>query len=314
MAFLARLTASVYGKLTEPLCPMPLLRGDLCASLVDTTGEAHGNATPTPTFARRPEYAVMTTLLTEHGGSIHRYLSFRNGSAYSLQADGTLLVKRYFASKWMIWGKKKADVSNADFIARHFAPLAGMKPETRPCPFNTVKRPPTMGQFEAWENDGIAMAPSPNVVVNPGRPAAERVREDAVENILGNMRYHQDRTLPEGPAVWVFGSNLFGAHHGGAAKVALEKFGAKEGVCRGVTGKAYAIPTADRSGNPISLKLIDQSVVKFIEYANATPNVEFFVTRVGCGIVGYKDKDIGPMFQAAPANRNLPEEWGGLLR
>jgi hypothetical protein len=128
------------------------------------------------------------------------------------------------------------------------------------------------------------------------------------------MKYHQDRTLPDGPAVWVFGSNLFGAHYGGAAKVAAEKFGAQQGVSRGATGRSYAIATADKSGNPIALNLIAQLVTKFIEYANANAGVQFFITRVGCGIVGYADKDIAPMFAAAPANCNLPEEWRFVIR
>jgi hypothetical protein len=76
-------------------------------------------------------------------------------------------------------------------------------------------------------------------------------------------------------------------------------FGAQQGVSRGATGSAYAIPTADKSGNPIALSLIAQLVAKFIDYANANPAVQFFVTR-GCGIVGYADKDIAPMFAAAP--------------
>jgi hypothetical protein len=120
-------------------------------------------------------------------------------------------------------------------------------------------------------------------------------------------KYHPDGTLPDGPAIWVFGSNLFGTHHGGAAKVAVQQFGAVEGISRGLTGRAYAIPTADRSGNPISLPLIAHTVAKFIEHASMNPAVQFFVTRIGCGIVGYKDKDIAPMFKTAPANCSLPE-------
>jgi hypothetical protein len=128
------------------------------------------------------------------------------------------------------------------------------------------------------------------------------------------VKYHQDGTLPDGPAVWVFGSNLFGAHHGEAAKVAVEKFGAQEGISRGLTGRAYAIPTADRNGDPISLELIAQLVAKFIEHAHLNYAVQFFVTRIGCGIVGYKDKDIAPMFKAAPPNCNLPEQWRFVIR
>ena len=43
--------------------------------------------------------------------------------------------------------------------------------------------------------------------------------------------------------VFVFGSNLAGHHHGGAARMAHEQFGAEWGVGVGPTGQCYAIPT-----------------------------------------------------------------------
>ena len=43
--------------------------------------------------------------------------------------------------------------------------------------------------------------------------------------------------------VFVFGSNLAGHHHGGAARMAHECFGAEWGVGVGPTGQCYAIPT-----------------------------------------------------------------------
>lgn len=51
-----------------------------------------------------------------------------------------------------------------------------------------------------------------------------------------------------------------------------------------------------------------------VDYANANPSLQFFVTRIGCGIVRYRDKDIAPLFAAAPANCDLPEEWGIVIR
>lgn len=38
--------------------------------------------------------------------------------------------------------------------------------------------------------------------------------------------FHRDGTLPQNGEVFVFGSNLAGIHGAGAAKVALQKFGA----------------------------------------------------------------------------------------
>ena len=43
--------------------------------------------------------------------------------------------------------------------------------------------------------------------------------------------------------VFVFGSNLAGAHGGGAARAAYNKFGAVWGEGVGLFGRSYAIPT-----------------------------------------------------------------------
>lgn len=47
----------------------------------------------------------------------------------------------------------------------------------------------------------------------------------------------------------------------------------------------------------------------FIAYASVHPELKFFVTRVGCGLAGYRDVDIAPMFKNAPANCSLPDTW-----
>lgn len=43
--------------------------------------------------------------------------------------------------------------------------------------------------------------------------------------------------------IFVFGSNAWGNHAGGAARHAVEKHGAIEGVPRGLQGDSYAIDT-----------------------------------------------------------------------
>ena len=43
--------------------------------------------------------------------------------------------------------------------------------------------------------------------------------------------------------IFVFGSNLAGMHGGGAARVAMERFGAIWGQGVGLQGQSYAIPT-----------------------------------------------------------------------
>ena len=37
--------------------------------------------------------------------------------------------------------------------------------------------------------------------------------------------------------------------------------------------------------------------------------MRFRVTRVGCGLAGYRDEEIAPMFRDATENCVLPEGW-----
>lgn len=106
--------------------------------------------------------------------------------------------------------------------------------------------------------------------------------------------------------VFVFGSNLQGHHGGGAAAFAMKHFGAKWGVGVGMQGQAYAIPTMH--GGPGAIKpYVDQ----FIEYAKENQNRHFFVTKIGCGIAGFKTKQIAPLFVDAleMVNVSLPKEF-----
>ncbi len=106
--------------------------------------------------------------------------------------------------------------------------------------------------------------------------------------------------------VFVFGSNLAGQHNGGAARTAYQKFGAKWGVGVGPTGQCYAIPTMQGG-----VETIKPYVDEFTKYAKEHPNNRFLVTRIGCGIAGFKDEDIAPLFTEARKlpNVNLPLEW-----
>jgi len=109
--------------------------------------------------------------------------------------------------------------------------------------------------------------------------------------------------------IFVFGSNLAGRHGKGAALEAKEKYGAEYGVGEGRTGMSYAIPTKDGQIRTRPLGNIELSVEKFIRYAKEHPELEFLVCRVGCGLAGYVDDEIAPMFADAPSNCELPEGW-----
>lgn len=117
-------------------------------------------------------------------------------------------------------------------------------------------------------------------------------------------------SLREGE-IFVFGSNKEGMHGGGAARIAYDEFGAEWGVGVGMTGQCYAIPTIDRS-----IDIIRNHVDVFTDYAKAHPELAFFVTRIGCGIAGWRDSEIAPLFKekaSALENVALPEEFWNVL-
>ncbi len=131
------------------------------------------------------------------------------------------------------------------------------------------------------------------------------------------MKFHKDGTLPTNGEVFVFGSNLAGIHGAGAAKVAHQKFGAVWGggvgfsvISDTITGGSYtyAIPTKDQKINTIPLEDIKTYVDDFIEFTEKHPDLSYFVTRIGCGLAGYKDEQIAPMFKDAK-NCSFAEEW-----
>ena len=132
----------------------------------------------------------------------------------------------------------------------------------------------------------------------PCEPRARRVTPDFITK------------LKEGE-IFVFGSNKEGMHGGGAARIAYKEFGARWGEGVGMTGRCYAIPTMDGS-----LDIIRKHVDDFTEYAAAHPALTFLVTRIGCGIAGWRDSEIAPLFGKASelGNVTLPEEFWKILQ
>lgn len=109
--------------------------------------------------------------------------------------------------------------------------------------------------------------------------------------------------------IFVFGSNLAGVHGAGAAKEAHEKHGAVWGRGVGHHGNSYAIPTKDFKIETLDLTTISLYVDKFLDYARSRPELQFKVTRVGCGLAGLQDKDVARMFMSAPRNCQFDEAW-----
>lgn len=109
--------------------------------------------------------------------------------------------------------------------------------------------------------------------------------------------------------IFVFGSNLAGRHGAGAAKHAHEHHGALYFCGWGIQGNSYGIPTKDLRIKTLPLNIIQLHVEEFISFAKDHPTWTFNVTRIGCGLAGYKEEQIAPMFKGAPTNCKLPEGW-----
>ena len=106
--------------------------------------------------------------------------------------------------------------------------------------------------------------------------------------------------------IFVFGSNLQGMHGGGAARIAYQKFGAIMGQGVGLQGQSYGIPTMQGG-----VETIRPYVDEFIACAKEHSNLTCLVTRIGCGIAGFTDDEIAPLFIGAHGVENivLPEGW-----
>lgn len=126
-----------------------------------------------------------------------------------------------------------------------------------------------------------------------------------------NRRFTPENiTHLEDNEIFVFGSNLAGSHGGGAARFAYNRFGAVWGQGVGLQGQTYAIPTMQGS-----VETISPYVAEFISFAKLHPELTFFVTKIGCGIAGFKDEEIAPLFAAAIDVENviLPKSFVSVI-
>ena len=128
---------------------------------------------------------------------------------------------------------------------------------------------------------------------------------------------------PEVNTIFVFGSNPEGRHGLGAAKVAVQKFGAKYGIGEGLVGNSYGIPTKDlrvKGLRSISEKDIVKSIQKLYKVAEANPDKIFKVAYRNKAdevtLNGYNGREMFMMFLDAtgdsntfPKNIQFSEEW-----
>ncbi len=103
--------------------------------------------------------------------------------------------------------------------------------------------------------------------------------------------------------VFVFGSHESGHHYAGAARFAVEQFGAVVGQGEGLQGQSYAIPTMG------TLLELGVAVNRFLWFAAAHRELTFLVTKIGTGIAGWPVEKIAPLFADASPNVVLPAEF-----
>lgn len=146
---------------------------------------------------------------------------------------------------------------------------------------------------------------------------SDKIGTSENQNCLGicdtpfDSQYTPDRINTLGKRdIFVFGSNLAGRHGGGAARIALNRFGAIYGQGEGLQGNSYAIPTMQGE-----VETIQPYVDRFIEFAKREKALTFYVTKIGCGIAGFKVADIAPLFTKAIGipNIRLPKDFVDFL-
>lgn len=117
------------------------------------------------------------------------------------------------------------------------------------------------------------------------------------------------KTLKENEII-VFGSNLNGNHAGGLAYQCANQWNAVDGIGEGITGQCYAFPTLDKKMKKVSEKSLIESKDKLYKYALENPTKTFYLTKVGCGIAGFKEDFMKEIFKGEkPDNIIMPAGW-----
>lgn len=128
--------------------------------------------------------------------------------------------------------------------------------------------------------------------VNHSSDRVRRYAPDNIKEITSNQ-------------VFVFNNTSDGCSNAGTAVAAYKYHGAVKGVAEGLTGQSYSIPTDGGLDN------IRICVDRFLSFASDHPELEFLVTKIGCGVAGYTEADIAPFFMDAEMLDNvlLPESF-----
>lgn len=110
--------------------------------------------------------------------------------------------------------------------------------------------------------------------------------------------------------VFVFGSNLAGRHGRGAAKTALDKFGAVYGKGIGLFGQSYGIPTVNETvRRTLTITEIKPFVDDFMKFVEDNPSLHFLITEIGCGLAGHNVNDMALLFKDLYEKRDVLKNY-----
>jgi hypothetical protein len=201
----------------------------------------------------------------------------------AMKAKVTDMLSSYLESEERHGAINKENGTDKPDVLTHEAKLPGQVLQVNEVLDKSVNNGSEISQKELRIHNGVA-------------------RPDYTPNVISSLKADE---------VFVFGSNLHGHHGGGAARVAWKNFGAIRGQGVGLQGQSYAIPTMQGG-----IETIKPYVDQFIDFAKEHAELFFYVTRIGCGIAGFKDSDIAPLFRNAIeiANICLPKSFVDILK
>jgi len=105
--------------------------------------------------------------------------------------------------------------------------------------------------------------------------------------------------------VFVYGANPEYRHGKGAALTAMHQFGAIYGKPGGLQGQSYGIVTKElryKTHPPVTLAQVREGIRRFVAFSQTRPDLVFYVTKIGCGLAGFRVEEIARIF-----HQEIPE-------
>lgn len=129
---------------------------------------------------------------------------------------------------------------------------------------------------------------------------------------FSNIKYYSGLITPDKDTIFVFGSNPEGRHGAGSAKVARNKFGAKQGQGSGLMGNSYGLVTKDLripGTRSVSVDDIEKNIAELYEVAKSMPEKKFKIAyrngRDEKTLNGYSGLEMVKMFLSHPIPNNI---------